>query len=241
MDQQQIDARQAEALQAVLEAAHDPVVAVVETVLEFQSAAPEAVLEVLRVVERAEQPADLGGQHIVGAWTAIQRAAEAMLALPAAVPRRRVVVADAGVPRGLQRGAGISVLDHVEQVAQPGAAEAELRELDVGAAKFAAGERVHGGLASDPGTARPVFPGSRVARAGFPHLSDFPFAEVDDVSAHSHRLGLDLRIDLQVNGRVHRVLDRDPGDRRAVTAHQHDTVRAEPVREIVAMRRCCHQ
>jgi len=37
VDQQQIDAWQAEALQAVLEAPHDPIVAVVETVLEFQS------------------------------------------------------------------------------------------------------------------------------------------------------------------------------------------------------------
>ena len=144
VDQQQIDAWQAEALQAVLEAAHHPIVAVVEAVLEFQPAAPEAVLEFLRVVDGTEQPADLGGQHIVGARTAIQRAAEAMLALPAAVPRRRVVVPDAGVPCGLQGGAGIGILDHVEQVAQPRAAEPELRELDVGAAEFAAGERVHG-------------------------------------------------------------------------------------------------
>ena len=45
MDQQQIDAWQAEALQAVLEAAHHAVVAVVEAVLELEPAAPEAVLE----------------------------------------------------------------------------------------------------------------------------------------------------------------------------------------------------
>ena len=87
MDQQQIDARQAEALQAVLEAAHDPIVAVVEAMLEFQAAAPEAVLEILRIVEGAEQPADLGGQHVVGARTAIQRTTEAMFALPSTVPR----------------------------------------------------------------------------------------------------------------------------------------------------------
>src|SRR6516225_6536741 len=92
VDQQQIDAWQAEALQAVLEAPHDPIVAVVETVLEFQSTTPEAVFELLRVVEGTKQPTNLGGQHIIGTWTAIQRPAEAVLALSAAVPRRRVVV-----------------------------------------------------------------------------------------------------------------------------------------------------
>ena len=54
VDQQQVDAWQAEALQAVLEAAHHPIVAVVEAVLECQSAAPEAVLEFLRIVDGAE-------------------------------------------------------------------------------------------------------------------------------------------------------------------------------------------
>ena len=68
-----------------------------------------------------------------------------MLALATAVPGRGVVVADAGIPRRLQGGAGVGIVDHVEQIAQPGAAEAELRELDAGAAKFAAGERVHWG------------------------------------------------------------------------------------------------
>ena len=67
-----------------------------------------------------------------------------MLALPAAVPGRRIVVTDARVPGRPQRGAGVCVLDHVEQIPQPGAAEAELRDFDPGAAKFTAGERVHG-------------------------------------------------------------------------------------------------
>ena len=149
VDQQQIDARQAEALQAVLEAAHDPIVAVVEAMLEFQSAAPEAVLEVLRIVEGAEQSADLGRQHVVGARAAIQRTTEAMLALATAIPRRGVVIADAGIPRRLQGGAGVGIIDHVEQISQPGAAEAELRELDVGAAEFAARKRVHWGVTAN--------------------------------------------------------------------------------------------
>src|SRR5271166_5001453 len=67
-------------------------------------------------------------------------------------------------------------------------------------------------LARDPGAARPVFPGAGVARAGLPHLNDFAFAEVDDVTTHSHCLGLELRIDLQVNRGVHRVLNRGAGD-----------------------------
>ncbi len=98
VDQQQIDARQAKPLQTVLEAAHHPVIAVVEPMAERQPAAPKTMLEMFRVMHGAEQPADLGGQHVVAARPAIQRAAEAVLALATAVPRRRVVIPDALVP-----------------------------------------------------------------------------------------------------------------------------------------------
>jgi hypothetical protein len=98
MDQQQIDARQAEALQTVLKAAHHPIVAVIEAVLKLQAAPPKALREILCIVEGAEQPANFGGEHIVGTRPTIERAAKAVLALPAAVPGRRVIVADAGVP-----------------------------------------------------------------------------------------------------------------------------------------------
>ena len=95
------------------------------------------------MVHRVHGAADLGGQHEVAALLAIQRAAEAVLALRQAVPGRGVVVADAGVPGGLQRGGGLCFGDDLEQIAEAGTTEAELRDLDLGPAEAAAGERVH--------------------------------------------------------------------------------------------------
>ncbi len=86
---------------------------------------------------------DLGGQHEILARTAVEGAAEPVLALATAVPGGGVEVADAGVPRGGERRGGFFVGDDVEKIAEAGAAEAELRDFDAGAANFAAGERVH--------------------------------------------------------------------------------------------------
>ncbi len=80
-----------------------------------------------------------------------------------------------------------------------------------------------------------------MAGTGLLHLSYFPFAEVDDIVAHSHRIGLDLRVDFQVNRCVHGILNRDSGDGRAVAPHQHDVVRTKPICKVVAMRGRCHQ
>ena len=143
MDQQQVDARQAEALQAVLERAHHAVIAVVEPHLERQPAGPKAAIIGLGVMHRVHGAADLGGQHEVAARLPIKRAAEAVLALRQAVPGRRVVVADAGVPGGLQCGDGLRFGDDLEQIAETGAAETELRDLDLSQAKAAADLRVH--------------------------------------------------------------------------------------------------
>jgi hypothetical protein len=50
----------------------------------------------------------------------------------------------------------LAFLDHVEQVAKPGTAVAELRDLDVGAAKFTASKWIHG-QSSWPGACdRPI-------------------------------------------------------------------------------------
>src|SRR5271168_3667367 len=144
VDQQQIDARKAETLKAVLKTSHHAAVAVVEVVLKFLAAAPEAVFEILRIVEGVEQPADLGREHIVSTRPTVESATEAVLALPAPVPWGSVVIADAGVPCRLQRGGGIGVLDYDGQISEPGAAEAKLCDLNVGAANFAADKRIHG-------------------------------------------------------------------------------------------------
>ena len=140
VDQQQIDARHTQPLQTVLEAPHHAVVTIIESVLELQAPTPEPMLEILRIMDRSEQPADLGGQDIIRPRPPIQRPAKAVLALPPPIPRRRIIIADACAPCRPQRGAGVGVLDHVEQMAQPRTAQAELRDLNVSAAKFAAGE-----------------------------------------------------------------------------------------------------
>src|SRR5215813_11639556 len=87
--------------------------------------------------------ADLGGQHEVAARLAIKRAAEAVLTLRQAVPGCRVVVADAGVPGGFQCGSGLRFGDDLEQIAETGATETELRDLDLSEPKAAAGEQIH--------------------------------------------------------------------------------------------------
>src|ERR1700682_5900315 len=94
-------------------------------------------------MHRVHGAADLGGQHEVAARLAIKCPAEAVLALRQAVPGCGVVVADAGVPGGFQRGGGLRFGDDLEQIAETGAAETELRALDLSQAKTAAGERVH--------------------------------------------------------------------------------------------------
>src|SRR5215467_10491475 len=55
----------------------------------------------------------------------------------------------------------------------------------------------------DPGPARPVLPGSRMARRRFLHLRDLAIAQVNDVTAHAQRLGLQLCIYLQIDGSMH--------------------------------------
>src|SRR6516165_12768366 len=94
-------------------------------------------------MHRAHGAADLGGQHEVAARLAIKRTAEAVLALRQAVPGCGVVVADAGVPGGFYCGGGLRFGNDLEQIAETGAAETELRDLDRSQAEAAAGERVH--------------------------------------------------------------------------------------------------
>ena len=91
-----------EALQTVLERAHDPVVAVVEHRLELEAADP-LVLDRAGFERPAQQSSDLGRDDEVVALLAIERPAEAMLGLPAAVPGRGVEIAHAAVPRRSRR------------------------------------------------------------------------------------------------------------------------------------------
>jgi len=166
VDDQEIDAVHAEALQAVLVGAHDAIVAVVEDMVEMQPARPESGVEALGMTRGLEDAPDLGRQDELAARLAVEKAADAMLALAAAVPGRRVVVADAGVPGGLQRRLGVRLADPREQLAQGGAAEAEARQHDLGFAEPARFERVHGRLPPRVGASagRRAFAGRRAGR-----------------------------------------------------------------------------
>ena len=64
-----------------------------------------------------------------------------MLALRQAIPGRGVIIADARVPGGLQRGGRLRFGDDLEQIAEASSAKAELRDVDLSRAKAAVSER----------------------------------------------------------------------------------------------------
>ena len=123
VDHQQVDAVHAETLQRILERAHQPIITVVELMIEMQAAGPEAGLEMVGIVRRLEHAPNLGRQHELAPGTVVEKAAGAMLALAAAIPRRRVEVADARRPGCLKRRLGVGLAHLDEQVAQRRATE----------------------------------------------------------------------------------------------------------------------
>ena len=143
VDDQDVDPRHAEALEAVLIGAHDAVIGVVPFDIEGEAAGPHAVVEGFGVGRRLEDAADLGREHHLFSGAMVERPANPVLALPAAVPRRGVVVADAGVPGGGKGRIGLGLGDLREQVAERRAAEPELRHHDVGAPKLAPLKWIH--------------------------------------------------------------------------------------------------
>src|SRR4051812_33570848 len=107
VDDQEVDPRHPEPLQAVLVRPHDAIVAVVEDVVERQAAGPEARVEGLRVAGGLEDAADLGRENEVAPRPAVEEAAHPVLRLAPAVPWCRVVVAEARVPGGAEGGRGL--------------------------------------------------------------------------------------------------------------------------------------
>src|SRR5271166_1608888 len=136
VDQQEIDAVDAEALQAVLERAHDPVVAVVEHRLELQSPGP-LILDRARFQRPAQHAADLGRDDELGAGLAIKRSADAVLRQPAPVPGGSVDIAYALVPRSPNNRRRFVIFDHLEEVAERRGSEPEFGHADVRPAELA--------------------------------------------------------------------------------------------------------
>ena len=126
VDQQHVDAVDAEALQAVLERAHHAVVAVVQDRLEFEAAAPFAARERPGLQRAAQRAADLAGNDELVARLAIERAADPMFGLALAVPGRGVEIADAAVPGCLQQRRASSSSMTSKSSPSGGGAKAEL-------------------------------------------------------------------------------------------------------------------
>ncbi len=125
--EQQVDALQAEPLQAVLERAHDAAVAVVVVRAERQRGGP-AVVHRLHGGIGAHQPADLGADDEGIAGLLAQEGAHAVLAQRVPVERGGVEIAQAGIPCRLQRSPGVCLGRGLVQPGQRAATHAEARE-----------------------------------------------------------------------------------------------------------------
>ena len=136
VNEQDVDPVDPEPLEAVLERAHDAVVAVVEHGLELEPAQP-LVLDGVRPQRPAQDAADLGRYDVVAARLAIERPAERVLGKPSSVPWRGVEIAHAAVPRGADQSAGLIVVNAIEQFAERRGAKAKLGHAHVRPAELA--------------------------------------------------------------------------------------------------------
>src|SRR5208282_5870417 len=127
-------------------------VAVVEDGFEFEPANPFAAIERAGFEGPAQEAPDLGRDDEFASGLPVERAAEAMFGLPAAVPRRGVEVAHPALPRALNDRRRIVVLDPIEEVAKRRGSEAEFGHADVRPAELACfqGREARAAHASSP-------------------------------------------------------------------------------------------
>jgi hypothetical protein len=135
-----------EPLQALLDRAHDAVVAVVEHGPFRRRALVEAVGPRIVAPGAAQQAADLGRQHERSPGLAAQEAAEPLLGEAEPVERCGVEVADAEIPGARDGRLGVGIADRREQPAERRGAEAKPRDLERRWAELSARD-VHGRLA----------------------------------------------------------------------------------------------
>ncbi len=136
MNQQDVDPVDSEPLEAVLERAHDAVVAVVKHRLKLEAAEP-LILDGVGAERPAQDAANFGRNDILIARLAIERAAERMLGQSAPIPRGRIEIAHAAVPSRADDRRRLIVLDLVEELAERRGAKAELGHADIRPAKLA--------------------------------------------------------------------------------------------------------
>ena len=138
VDIEQVDTREAEALQAVLVAAQDAVVRIIVAHAE-RHRRPEAIA--LRIVGDARigihQPPDLGRDRDFR--TLAQRIADATLGQAATIMRRGIDVAQPGIQCRIDRGACIGIGHRVVEIAERGRTEPQFGHGQSGAPHGAAG------------------------------------------------------------------------------------------------------
>ena len=125
-----VDARQAEPLQAVFERPHDAVVGIVVGHTERQRMLAARLRRRLR--KGAQQPPDLGRQHPFVARLVAQRIADRPLRLPKAVIRCGIDIAHPGIPSGAHDRLGPLPGHRDAGAAQRGAAEPQNRHFQRG-------------------------------------------------------------------------------------------------------------
>ena len=131
VDIENVDARQAQALQARLERAPDAVMRIVVDDIEGQRM---PALELgRRLRHRAQQPPDLGGQYPVLTRLIAQRIADGALGLADAVKGCGIDIAHAGRPGGAHDRLGGFAADRDAAAAKGGGAEPQYGHLERGA------------------------------------------------------------------------------------------------------------
>jgi len=129
VDVDDVDVAEREALQAVFDRAARAVGRVIDDAPEGQGG-DEGSGDLARRVGH-QQAADLGRERVVLARTTAQRLSEPVFGEAGAIVRRGVEVADAGVPCGVHGRQCCFFAGGVIHVAQPGAAEAQVRDRSV--------------------------------------------------------------------------------------------------------------
>ena len=148
VNRQQVHARDAQPLQAVLVGAHDAVVGEVPADAERQAAGPFGRIRSVRRPWAPQQLAHLGGKHQIRPVGApvdafAELSADAMLALTVPVRRRGVEQADSRVECRGERRLCLRFGEHPADPPDRGPAEAQDGDLDIGRTEPPSAHRVH--------------------------------------------------------------------------------------------------
>jgi hypothetical protein len=132
VDEQDVDAVQAKALEARRDRAQDAVAAVVAPAPVRRGHGEALVVVAGHLGDRLEQPSDLRGQDELVTRALGERGADAPLGEAEPVVRRGVEVAHAELPRRVDGRARIRVGRGAVEIAELGTAQSQARQLDAG-------------------------------------------------------------------------------------------------------------